>query len=293
MMVLILSLLSIAPNLLPAFTPAGRSTLRFARSAHADHHRFALSLRGGTFGTRSIVLSGNEPLVDFFTSDMCPYAQRCWIVLEALSVPYNKTVIDLMDKPDWYLNEVNPRGKVPAIRDRRDGTVVFESLVVAEFLVERFDADGASGLMPADPAGRALVRRWNAHLDSALAPAQFTLLMNKDEDAEGQKRAALDAALAVFEKELVGPFLCGMNFTVADAVALPFFERLVVGIRGIKGFDPVPPDRYPRLHAYLEQAMEHPSFAVTKRPEEALVSLYRAFVDRDYAFGGLNRNQKQ
>ena len=144
--------------------------------------------------------------------------------------------------------------------------------------------------MPADPAARARVRLWNVHLDSVLSPAQFTLFMNKDEATEAAKREALDAALCVYEDQLVGPYLCGDHFTLADVAALPFFERLLVSLREFKGYDPVPTDRYPRLTAWLDVAMERASFAVTRRPEDKLIEVYRMFFNRDYAFGGLNRN---
>lgn len=125
-----------------------------------------LSLRGGRSAAPPTMSTAHEaPALEFYTNDMCPYAQRVWIVLEELGVPYNKTLIDLRDKPAWYVQSVNPRGKVPAIRDLSDGTVVVESLVANEYLVERFGEQHESSLMPSQAEPRARVRLWNAHLD--------------------------------------------------------------------------------------------------------------------------------
>lgn len=45
-----------------------------------------------------------------------------------------------------------------------------------------------------------------------------------------------------------------------------------------------------RLHQWLERASSRPSFVATKRPEEKLEEVYKMFINRDYKFGGLNRN---
>ena len=124
---------------------------------------------------------------------------------------------------------------MPAIRDAETGLAIFESLIINEYLAER--CVGGRALLPIDAPTRARIRLWNEHLDTQLAPAHFTLLMNKDAQTEPAKRAALDAALAHYEERLVGPYLCGATFTLADAAALPFFERLVFSLRHYKGLD--------------------------------------------------------
>lgn len=235
--------------------------------------------------------------LEFFTLDMCPYAQRCWVVLEELDVPYTSRTVNLRgdDKEkEWYLSNVNPRGKVPALRDNgsgNEGLTIYESLIINEYLCEAYANRGGSRLLPPDPSLRARIRLWNEHLDTQLAPAHFTFLMSKDNDgseAATSKRAALDTALAHYESSLVGPYLCGEAFTLADVAALPFFERLVFSLRHYKQLDALV--AYPRTRAWMELAMSRPSFAATKRPEDKLVALYDRFLQVDYSFGGLNKN---
>ena len=53
--------------------------------------------------------------LEFFTLDMCPYAQRCCGPRGA-DVPYTSRTVNLRgdDKEkEWYLSNVNPRGKAP------------------------------------------------------------------------------------------------------------------------------------------------------------------------------------
>ena len=129
---------------------------------------------------------------------------------------------------------------------------------------------------------------WNEHLDSQLAAAHFTYLMNKDEATDAEKRSALDEALRWYEEELVGPYLLGESFTLADAAALPFFERLTFSLSHYKQLDVLA--SYPRTREWLARAMGRPSFEATRRPAEKLVALYDQFLAADYAFGGLNKN---
>jgi len=221
--------------------------------------------------------------------DMCPYAQRTWIALEEKGLPYTRKLVNVRNQSerDWYVSNINPLGKVPSIRDLSDGTVLYESEIVNEYLDQKFVGQGPS-LMPSDAAGCAAVRLWNHHLNSKLAPAHFTFLMNKDPDTEGDKRKALEEALQYYEDQLVGPYLVGELFTLADVNALPFFERLVFSCERFKGFKI--PKGMKRLRAWLDRAMGRPSFLATKRPDEKLEEVYQRFIDADYKFGGLNRN---
>jgi len=232
------------------------------------------------------VLSATTFPVEFFTLEMCPYAQRVWIVMEELQIPYTTTLVNARDKTAWYLKEINPRGKVPAIRDAATGAVVYESLIINEYLADRFD--GAHALLPSEPAARATLRLWNEHLDTQLAPAHFTLLMNKNETQAVAKEEALRLALQRYEEGIVGPYLLGDAFTLADAAALPFFERLVFSLEHFKAARPL--DDFPRTKAWFKHASARASFEATRRPKDKLVELYERFLSVDYKFGGLNKS---
>lgn len=87
---------------------------------------------------------------------------------------------------------------------------------------------------------------------------------------------------------LLGHYLLGDAFSLADATALPFFERLVFSLGRFKDLDALAD--FPRTRAWYDGAMARPSAAATKRPDAALAALYETFLEVDYAFGGLNKN---
>ncbi|CAE7408843.1 DHAR1 [Symbiodinium natans] len=233
--------------------------------------------------------TSDKAKIEFYTMDMCPYAQRTWITLEEKGVPYKRTVVNVRNSTEreWYVKNVNPLGKVPSIRDLTDGTVLYESEIINEYLEQKF-ADSGPALMPPSAKGAASVRLWNHHLNNKLAPAHFTFLMNKNATADPEKIQALEEALQYYEENLKGPFLLGDDFTLADVSALPFFERLIFSCRRFKDYE-VPP-RMKRLLKWLDTAMSQPSFLATKRPEDQLEEVYQRFLSVNYAFGGLNRN---
>lgn len=231
------------------------------------------------------------PLIEFFTMDMCPYAQRTWILLEEKGLPYVRKLVDVRNESQrkWYIEHINPLGKVPSIRDLSDGTVLYESEIINEYLEQKFTSEiSVARLLPDDAAGCAKARLWNHHLNNQLAPAHFTYLMNKDAASEHEKLVALERTLQFYEDRIVEPYLLGEQFTLADISALPFFERLVFSLERFKNY--TIPSNMHKLQNWLELAMSRPSFVVTKRPEEKLEEVYQKFVSMDYKFGGLNRN---
>ena len=45
---------------------------------------------------------------------LCPYVQRAVIALTEKGVPFERIVIDLANKPDWFL-KISPLGKTPVL----------------------------------------------------------------------------------------------------------------------------------------------------------------------------------
>lgn len=144
--------------------------------------------------------------------------------------------------------------------------------------------------MPEDPLLRARIRLLNDHYDSVVGPAQFTFLMNKDVDKNESLRIALEDSLDVYEQTLSdtgGPFLMGESFTLADIHFLPFFYRLVVSLSHYKDYR-LDRQRYARLVAWYDTCAQRDS--VQTPTEDRIVEVYKMFVEKDYAFGGLNKN---
>ena len=192
-------------------------------------------------------------LYDFKSSPNC---QRVKVVLAEKNLPYQIVPVDLTKKeqknPDYL--KMNPYGKVPVLTD--DATVLYESLVINEYLEEKYPNPP---LMPKDPArkakGRILVDYGMAHFDSAYQKLRMELM----KEAKEQSQPVIDGAksdlkklLQRFEDELgEQQYLLG-DFSLVDADLIPRFTRL-------EGFGVLPDPSLPRLGKYLERMKARPS----------------------------------
>ena len=183
-----------------------------------------------------------------YTAERCPYAARIRIVLAEKGLDYEAVEIDLDDRPAW-LYEKNPVGKVP-VYEEEGGLVLPESLVIAEYLEERYPEPA---LWPADPAERALGRLWLDRFDDRLGRAYYAVRRGDDgaRTELAAKLAALDAALE-FQ-----PYLSGREYGLADAGYVPWLlrahERLEVEL-----------DPYPVLAGWFERLCERPAIAAER-----------------------------
>jgi len=192
-------------------------------------------------------------LYDFKSSPNC---QRVKVVLAEKNLPYEIVPIDLQKKeqktPEYL--KLNPYGKVPVLTD--DSTVLYESLIINEYLEEKYPNPP---LMPKDPAKKAkariLVDYGMAHFDSAYQKLRMELMKEAKEQSQpiiDGAKADLKKLLQRFEEELGNQeYLLG-EFSLVDADLLPRFTRL-------EGFKVLPDASLPRLGKYLERVKARPS----------------------------------
>jgi glutathione S-transferase len=192
-------------------------------------------------------------LYDFKSSPNC---QRVKIALAEKNLAYDIVPIDLRaqeQKTPEYL-KLNPYGKVPVLTD--DATVLYESLIINEYLEEKYPNPP---LMPKDPAKKArariLIDYGMAHFDSPYQKLRMELM--KDPKEQNQQtiagaKADLKKLLQRLEDEIGDqPYLMG-DFSLVDADLLPRFTRL-------EGFGVLPDPSLPRLGKYLERMKARPS----------------------------------
>ena len=155
--------------------------------------------------------------------DLCPYVQRAAIALAEKDVPFERVVIDLAAKPDWF-TAISPLGKVPLLRvPREDGTdaVLFESNVICEWIEE---TQPGSRLHPKDPLERAQHRAW-MEFGSATLGDIYGLETTRDRTVFETKRTAIAAKFRRVEAALGdGPYFSGEQFSLVDAVFGPVFR---------------------------------------------------------------------
>lgn len=159
---------------------------------------------------------------------LCPFVQRAAIVLLEKGIQFDRINIDLSAKPDWFL-AVSPTGKVPLLkvsRDNAEDVVLFESMVICEYLEE---TQGGAPMYPVDALSRARQRGWIEFASATLADA-WQFLNAGDRAMAAAKQAALRSRLERLEQQLEsGPYFAGTSFTMVDAVFAPllrYFDML-------------------------------------------------------------------
>jgi glutathione S-transferase len=163
------------------------------------------------------------PELTLVSHHLCPYVQRAAIALLEKEVPFNRRMIDLSQKPDWF-RALSPLDKVPLLLVEEPGKekgVVFESSVICEYLEEV-----ASGpkLHPADPLQRASHRAW-MEFGSAILADLWILETASDRAGYQGARDKIAARFARVEAELgQGPYFAGKTFSLVDAVYAPIFR---------------------------------------------------------------------
>lgn len=166
-------------------------------------------------------------MITFYCGSGSPYAWRVWLALEHKRVPYELKLQSFSSgdlKTPEYL-AINPRGRVPAIRD--GSFALFESGAIMEYLDEAYDS--GAPLYPGDAKQRATVRRLVQEADQYYAMAMekivdqvlFTPQERWDLAAIAAARSTLARELDRWERYATGAFLAGSEPTAADFTLYP------------------------------------------------------------------------
>ena len=117
--------------------------------------------------------------------------------------------------------------------------------------------------------------------------------MNKDDATDEELCTEMEEALRIYEEALVeskGPYLLGEEFTIADLHVLPFIQRLTITLKHWKDYE-LPVGKFPKLLAWVQTCLERESVKQTSMTREKTIEVYSRFVEKDYNFGGLNKNK--
>ncbi|WP_227421878.1 glutathione S-transferase family protein [Pacificispira spongiicola] len=148
---------------------------------------------------------------------LCPYVQRAAIMLTEKGVEFDRTNIDLADKPAWFL-DISPLGKTPVLIV--DGFPIFESAVILEYLEETLP----NPLHPDTALARAEHRAW-MEFGSAILNDIAGFYSVADATSFDEKVCALRTKFLRLEAELrVGPYFDGDRFRLVDVVFGPVFR---------------------------------------------------------------------
>jgi glutathione S-transferase len=191
--------------------------------------------------------------------DICPYVERSRIVLLEKGVPHDVELIELSNKPAWFL-AISPMGRVPVLLV--DDRPIFESAVINELLDELHPQPP---MFPADPLARAEARAWIVFANDVVMPASYAALVAL---ADGETGAALAPRLATLRDALAkveleverhgGPFFLGAPFTLVDAAYAPFLRRWRIA-QTWAGPEASLLPAFPRVSAWADTLLSRPS----------------------------------
>lgn len=211
--------------------------------------------------------------------DVCPYVERSRVVLHEKGVPHEVELVDLANKPAWFL-AISPMGKVPVLVV--DDRPIFESMIINELIEELYPRPA---LLPADPLARAEARAWIVFANDVAFPANYAAMLALAGGFQGEARsrplAAIRDALAKLEAQVArggGPFFGGEAFTLVDAAYAPFLRRWRIA-EGWGGPEAKLLAGFPAVAAWAEVVLARPSVAKAA-PEDLAVRSRRLFEAR-------------
>ncbi|KAI0778888.1 hypothetical protein BD413DRAFT_465179, partial [Trametes elegans] len=151
---------------------------------------------------------------------------------------YELVSLDLEERPQWFVDNVNPNGQVPALthggpRDAPveepslDALMLAESSVLLEFIADLYPD---AGLLPDSPVARVKARSFIRKLDDVLREAVLTYMFVKD---SGEK---VLEALSMLQ-DLLPPegYVLG-RWSIADAAFAPVVPWVEVMAKTGQGY---------------------------------------------------------
>ncbi|KAK2441870.1 Glutathione S-transferase dhar3, chloroplastic [Trifolium repens] len=192
----------------------------------------------------------------------CPFTQRVLLTLEEKHLPYEQKLVDLRNKPEWFL-EISPEGKVPVIKF--DGKWVADSDVITQILEEKY------------PSPPLVTPPEKATVGSKIFSTFIGFLKSKDPN-DGTEQALLDE-LSSFNDYLKenGPFINGKDISAADLSLGPKLYHLEIALGHFKKWKI--PDSLTFLKSYLKDIFSRESFINTRAQPEDVIEGWRPKVE--------------
>ena len=198
-------------------------------------------------------------------------------------MPFQHEIIDLKHKPADFL-ERSPTGLVPLL-ELDDGSLVTESVPVARAIATRLDP--RQQLLPrgAEPCVNGFVNLWTQKVE----PAYYDVLRAGSEPQVEVATAAYAATLLRVEEKLCAAangnsapaaFLLGGTFSLAEAVAAPWVERMLLMLPYWRGIDALALCREHgcvRTARWLQAVAARPSVQRSSAGEEEMVAAAKRY----------------
>ena len=203
-----------------------------------------------------------------------PYCWKVRIALAEKGLEY-KAIVPVNRDTDPKFKALTPVGKVPLLV-LEDGTSLFESTIINEFLEDRYPNPS---LLPRDPAQRARARIFEEIGDAYLAPALRLIFtaryrfeagkihrlstINKEQEAEGSRISG--GHLDYLDGALKGQDYFVKEFSLADVGLVPSLTRT------LRFLEMPVPAKWPNIAAWCERVAARPSVTKTQPPPYQVV----------------------
>lgn len=189
-----------------------------------------------------------------YSNRFCPYSQRVMLVLDSKKIAYDVVNINLYSKPDWFYDK-SPFGKVPAL-ELENGDVLFESLIIADYLDEKYRAHHLHSTDPLQKAkDRLLIEEFNRVVNTMYKVLTSIGRVNLEDDE------AVANGLVRFDRELANrgtPFFGGSKPGMLDLMIWPWCERAEI-LKLFGNANLLKKDKYRKLLEWSRRISEEPS----------------------------------
>ncbi|KAK9062167.1 hypothetical protein SSX86_019353 [Deinandra increscens subsp. villosa] len=188
----------------------------------------------------------------------CPFTQRVLLTLEEKHLPYDLKLVDLGNKPDWFLS-ISPEGKVPVVK--LDDKWIADSDVITQSVEEKF------------PAPSLVTPPEKASVGSKIFSTYIGFLKSKDAN-DGTEQTLLNE-LSAFNDHIKenGPFINGKDISAADLSLGPKLYHLEIALGHFKKWSV--PDSLPHLKTYMKTVFSLDSFIKTMPLTEDVIEGWR------------------
>jgi glutathione S-transferase len=201
----------------------------------------------------------------YVTPGACSFGAH--VALKELGIPHHIEIVRLRT-PDSIINQVNPLGRVPALKTD-SGEVITENSAILPYLA---DLKPEAGLIaPAGSVERAKIQEWigflNSDVQGAFKPVNRPELYHPDTSEHEKIKAhtlpRLLDYLKIIDSRLEGKtWAVGERFTIADAYLGVFWTWL-----SRRGFDLT---AYPNIDAFGKRFDARPSVQAALEAENPL-----------------------
>jgi glutathione S-transferase len=179
--------------------------------------------------------------------DLCPYVQRCRVLLEETGTPYVTEYIRLDRKPQWFL-DMSPSGTVPLMI--HDDVVMDDSLAINEYI----DSQWGERTVPEAPDAREQLNERLSPLSEATVLLWKACVAKSPKDREFELRRLEEALGRLSLSRAVPPEDESMDLFECALVPLGLRLRWMASVEAFPVFE-MPS----ALDTWLDAALRRPS----------------------------------